>query len=787
MTSKQTVSTTPPLLENLLFRLRPLLLLTFFVATLLLLWQASQLHISASFEKNIPKNHEYIANYLEHRDDLKGLGNAVRIVLSVNEGNIFTADYMDTLKEITDEAFYMPGVDRTGLKSLWTPNVRWMEVTEDGLAGGEVMPADYDASVDSIETIRKNTLRSGQVGRLVANNLMSSIIYVPLLEKNPETGKKLDYQQLSALLEKNIRDKYNSKEFSVHITGFAKMIGDLIDGASLVVQFFVLAIAITFFMLIAYSRCIRSTLLTLGCAIIAVTWQLGLLNVLGKSLDPYSMLLPFLIFAIAVSHGVQLVNAAISENTPGTSRLTVARLAFRSLYIAGLIALISDALGFATLMIIDIDVIHDLAVAASIGVAAILLTNLILLPLLLSYIGVREHNDKQLVIFGVNIDMFWSALAQFTKKAPAVGAIVAAFLLSIGALWITQDLKVGDLDKGAPALKADSRYNKDIAYIVDNYSTSTDVMVVMVKTPPDQCISYTTLAAVDYFQHRIQNVEGVQLAQSLTDHTKYVLSALNEANLKWQAISRNQLVLNSAIAGQSASSGLFNADCSLLPVLLFLSDHKAETLSRVTDAVRAFVEEVDTGEDTQFLLAAGNAGIEAATNIVVTEAQTKMLLWIYGVVAFLVLLSFRSWRIAICIIAPLALTSLLCQALMVYLNIGIKVATLPVIALGVGIGVDYGIYIYSKLNTVLQRTDSLTDAYLETLRSTGKAVFFTALTLAISVATWSFSPIKFQADMGLLLTFMFLWNMVGALVLIPALSFFLIDRKRILTASTNRM
>lgn len=778
MTSKQNLSPAAPMLENLLFRLRPLLLVVFFVATALLLWQASQLRVSASFEKNIPKNHEYIVNYLDHRDDLKGLGNAIRIVLSVNEGTIFTAEYIDTLKKITDEVFYMPGVDRAGLKSLWTPNVRWIEVTEDGLAGGEVMPADYDASATSIDTIRKNTLRSGQVGRLVANNFMSSIIYVPLLEKNPETGKKIDYQNLSALLEKNIRDKYSSKDFAIHITGFAKMIGDLIEGASLVVLFFVFAIAITFFMLIAYSRCIRSTLLTLGCAIIAVTWQLGLLNVLGKSLDPYSMLLPFLIFAIAVSHGVQLVNAAISENTLGTSKMTAARLAFRSLYMAGLVALISDAVGFATLMIIDIDVIHDLAVAASIGVAAILLTNLVLLPLLLSYVGVRVHSDQKLAVLGVNIDSFWSALAQFTKKTPAAGAIIAALILSVSALWVTQDLKVGDLDKGAPALKADSRYNKDIAYIVENYSTSTDVLVVMVKTPPDQCISYSTLAAVDYFQHRIQNVEGVQLAQSLTDHTKYVLGALNEANLKWHAISRNQLVLNSAIAGQSASSGLFNADCSLLPVLLFLTDHKAETLSRVTDAIRAFVQDVDTGVDTQFLLAAGNAGIEAATNIVVTEAQTKMLLWIYGVVAFLVLLSFRSWRIAVCIIAPLALTSLLCQALMVYLNIGIKVATLPVIALGVGIGVDYGIYIYSKLNSFLQQGYNLTDAYFETLRSTGKAVFFTALTLAISVATWAFSPIKFQVDMGLLLTFMFLWNMLGALVLIPALSCFLLDRKK---------
>ncbi len=151
-----------------------------------------------------------------------------------------------------------------------------------------------------------------------------------------------------------------------------------------------------------------------------------------------------------------------------------------------------------------------------------------------------------------------------------------------------------------------------------------------------------------------------------------------------------------------------------------------------------------------------------------------MLAWVYAVVATLVLLTFRSIKTVICIIAPLAMTSILCQALMTYLGIGVKVATLPVIALGVGIGVDYGIYIYTKLEYYLKHGEKLSGAYLHTLRSTGKAVAFTGLTLAIGVGTWAWSPIKFQADMGILLTFMFLWNMLGALILLPALARLLI-------------
>jgi hypothetical protein len=211
----------------------------------------------------------------------------------------------------------------------------------------------------------------------------------------------------------------------------------------------------------------------------------------------------------------------------------------------------------------------------------------------------------------------------------------------------------------------------------------------------------------------------------------------------------------------------------MVPVLIFLNDHKADTLNAVVADVEAFAARYNT-DDIRFVLAAGNSGIESATNMVVSKAQYQMLALVYGVVAFLVFLTFKSWRAVVCIIVPLALTSVLAQALMASLGIGVKVATLPVIALGVGIGVDYGIYIYSKMDTYLKRGIAVFEAYGKTLQTTGMAVGFTGITLAIGVGTWIFSPIKFQADMGLMLTFMFLWNMLGALTFLPALAHYLV-------------
>jgi uncharacterized protein len=775
MTSPDSTKTKAPLAERLIFSKRPVVMLLMLIATILLAWQATQLKVAASFEKMIPTNHEYVVNFLENRADLTSLGNVVRVTVQAKEGDIFNAEYLETLKQVTDKAFYIPGVNRPEMASLWTANVRWTSVTEEGLEGGQVIPATYNGDAESIALVRQNVELSGQIGRLVGNDFKSTIVYLPLLEINPETGNRLDYKEFSERIETELRNEFNSDKIEIRVTGFAKIVGDLIEGATQVVMFFGIAVIITLVMLFFYSRSIKSTLATLACSIIAVIWQLGLLNAMGMGLDPYSMLVPFLVFAIGVSHGVQIVGAIAHKRGEGHNKFDSARLAFRGLYIAGLTALVSDGFGFATLMVIDIPVIRDLAIAASVGVAVIILTNLVLLPLIMSYIGVDEKAVAKLQQEESGSNKLWHFLAGFAQAKMAKGALAVALALLAVGLWGNANVQIGDLDKGAPELRADSRYNLDNAYVTDNYSTSTDVFVVMVETEMDGCIKYNTLAAVDLFQWTIEQVPGVQSSISLADRSKFVISAYSEGDLKWNALNRNQFVLNGTISGMNLSDGLFSSDCSFMPIIVFLEDHKADTLKRVVAAAEDFIAKNDTG-DAVFKLAAGNAGIEAATNEVVERAQTEMLIWVYGVVAILVWLAFRSVRTVICIIAPLALTSLLCSALMVALGIGVKVATLPVIALGVGIGVDYGIYIYGKLEEYLKEGMPFADAYFETLKSTGKAVVFTGLTLGIGVATWAFSPIKFQADMGLLLTFMFLWNMVGAVVFLPALAYFL-DRR----------
>ncbi|MBP6900139.1 MAG: RND family transporter [Burkholderiaceae bacterium] len=769
------------LIERALFNHRGWVLLLCALITALLGWQATRLQLNASFEKTIPAGHPYIANYLRHQAELSGLGNAVRIAVARPEGaqaTIYDARYLDTLRRLSDEVFLLPGVDRARMKSLWTPSTRWVGVTEDGLEGGPVIPDGYDGSPRSLQQLAANVARSGEVGQLVARDARSTVIVLPLLARDAQ-GQALDYGRLSQQLEA-LRHKYEAEGVQLHITGFAKIVGDLMDGVRAVLLFFALAVAIATAMVFWYTRCVRSTALVVLASLVAVVWQLGLLPTLGFALDPYSILVPFLVFAIGMSHGAQKMNGIMQDIGRGLPRLVAARYTFRRLFLAGLTALLADAVGFAVLLVIDIQVIRELAIAASIGVAVLIFTNLILLPIGLSYTGVspraaqRSLRAEQADAAGAAKHPLWALLDRFTQRRWAASTVAVAVLLGVAGFAVSTQLKIGDLDPGAPELRADSRYNRDVAFMNRAYGASSDVLAVMVKTPDGQCSQYATLNKVDALEWQLRQIPGVESTNTLALLNRRVLSGLNEGHPRWYEFLPNQDMLNTVTAG--APRGLYNDACNLLTVYVYLSDHKADTLARVVAHVEAFAQANNTA-DTQFLLAAGSAGIEAATNIVVKNAWRLMLLLVYGAVVLLCFATFRSWRAVLVAVLPLVLTSFLAEALMVALGMGVKVATLPVIALGVGIGVDYALYILSIVLAQLREGRSLSESYYRALLFTGKVVMLTGVTLAVGVITWVASPIKFQADMGLLLAFMFLWNMLGALVLLPALAHFLLKRQ----------
>ena len=774
-------------LGRIVFSHRTLILVLFALVTVLMGYAAiTGLRIDTKFTKQLPLKHEYMKTFVEHQAEFGG-ANRVLVAVIARDGNMFTPEFFQALRTATDEVFFIRGVDRARVQSLYTPNVRYTEVVEDGIQAGNVIPADFQPTPEGLARVRENILKAGIVGRLVANDFSGAIVSATLQDEDPETGAPLDYIRVAHDLEEKIRDRLMganvevqvqpSRSVEVHMIGFAKVVGEIADGSLSVAVFAAVTVVLTLIFVWIYIQSFKVALVPIVSSLVAVIWQLGLLVVLGYGVDPLGILVPFIIFAIGVSHGVQKISAVSDAVLDGADSMQAAQRTFRALFMPAIVALLADLVGFVTILLIPVQVIREMAITASLGVGVVILTDLILLPVLVSHVhfdpGYRTRIERR----ATRLARFWAWLAGVANRGPAAVVIGLSILLAVAGAYKGRETPIGDTQAGVPELRPDSRYNVDSDIITRKFSIGVDIINVIVETQPDGCIDYDVLSAIDRFAWHMANVEGVQSVIALPGVMKVVSAGWNEGSLKWRNIPRNRDQLVQAQAYLETSTGLFNSDCSVMPVMMFTTDHRAETIERVVAAVKAWRSANPTPK-AKFRLATGNVGVMAATNEEVKAKEYPILAGVFAAVIVMCLLTFRSVTGTLCVVIPLALVSVLAYAIMAIVGIGLKVSTLPMVALGVGIGVDYGIYLFSRMQEYLDRGESVHDAYLHTLRVTGASVVFTGITLAVGVVTWVFSPLKFQADVGILLTFMFLVNMLGAILLLPALAAWLVKPTR---------
>lgn len=758
-------------LENVVFRLRAVILLGLLVFTCFAGYYATGLRMTAGFDKQLPVGHEYIQTFQEYRDQLFG-SNRIIVVLEPNEGTIWTREFFKTYKDLTDDIFFLPGVSRHTVTSLWTPNTRYIEITEDGISADDVISGRVTAdsmTPANLQKIQSNVIRGGFVGRLVADDFQSAMVVAELQDYDPSTQQQLDYFDLAAKLEKQIREKYENDQYTVRIIGFAKLIGDIADGASTVVKFFVLAFVLTALALYLYARSVLLTAATLFASLTSVVWQFGLLNLLGYGLDPLAVLVPFLVFAIGVSHGVQQINLITAEISGGANAEQAARVAFSRLLVPGSMALITTLVGFGTLYLIPVPMIRELAITASIGVILKIATNLVMLPLLVSYLKFGEDFRTRVTRSREVRLKIMRGLGFVANPRAAVFILIGSTILFGIAVYEGMNRHVGALHAGAPELRPDARYNEDSRQIADSFALGLNVLTVVVETPPDSCVTYSYMKFLNQFSWYMQNVPDVTLVVSLPFAIKGSAAGWNEGNLKWKDIPRNRPALAQAANTVPGAGALYNQTCTILPHMIYLKDAKATTIKAAVNAVKAF-RDTHEMEGVNIRLASGNMGVQAAVNEEITETELPMMMWVYAVIIALVTLTYRDWRAVIACCLPLTFGTFFGYWFMEVLQIGLTVATLPVMVLAVGIGVDYAYYIYNRIPYYMGEGLNVTDAFRRALLETGMATFFTALTLAVGVSTWAFSDLKFQADMGLLLSFMFMVNMIMAITVLPALA-----------------
>jgi predicted RND superfamily exporter protein len=413
--------------------------------------------------------------------------------------------------------------------------------------------------------------------------------------------------------------------------------------------------------------------------------------------------------------------------------------------------------------------VQDVAIIALVGIALKLVSNLVMLPLAMSYVRFGNAAVETQRRLAEARRRFMAAFSRDARPGPALAVLLVSVVLGGAALWNAIDVGVGHRRPGAQELWESSRYNVDSADIARNFNLDLDSFVVVTVAPVDACVDYQVMGLVEKFGVAMRAVDGVKSVMSLPEASRFVYSIVQEGNLKWRVLPRAPDVLAVATGAISDTTGLRNSDCTLLPIALYLTDHRDETLRRVAAAAETFVAE-NKMKGVEFRLATGNGGVLYAINDAVREARVTAPLLVFGVIAILIFAAFRDWRAVPCCVAPLALANALGLWLLSWLDIGLTVTTLPAFVLAAGIGVDYGLYLYERIEKHLQEGLRMDEAFTYAMREEGAAVVYTALTLALGVGCWAFSGLKFQADMGWLLAFLVLANALAAVTVLPAMA-----------------
>ncbi|TLY95458.1 MAG: RND family transporter [Gammaproteobacteria bacterium] len=750
-------------LERLIFGHRTLILALFALGTALFAGLCGWgLRIDCSFNKTLPVRHEYMRTYLDPKAaEFRG-ANRVLIALIARDGNMFTPEFFAALRKATDEVIVMDGIDRTQVQSIFTPNVRYLEVVEEGIEAGNVVPADFTPTPANMARVRDNIRKVRQA------------IEEPAAAAPP--GARIGvHSAASSGLDTLAFPRHG---IDVRMIGFAKVMGDIADGVASVLLFAVITLLLTLLAVRVYCQSWRVAFVPVLCSSVAVIWQLGALVLLRYGVDPIGLLVPFLVFAIGVSHGVQKISAVSDAAVAGLDSMEAARRTFRQLLAPAVVALLADLVGFVTILVIPVPVIREMAITASIGVAIVILTDLVLLPVLVSYVHFDAGYHGRVERRSAYLAARWRQLSAITAPRPALAIIALAALLAVLGWWKGRETPIGDIHAGVPELRPDSRYNRDNDVITSKFGIGVDVLTAIVESQEPVCVSHDLMTAIDRFGWRLRNVSGVQEVITLPFVAKVAIAGWNEGSLKWRSIPREQTQLTQSTRYIETSTGLLNENCDVVPVMMFLADHRAGTIERVVGEVKRW-RAANPLEGAVVRLAAGNVGVMAATNETVKARELLILAGVFAAVLVMCLVTFRSVTGTVLVVLPLALVSVLVYAVMALVGIGLKVSTLPMVALGAGIGVDYGIYLFSRMQEFLRQGLSVRDSYERTLHVTGASIIFTGITLAIGVSTWVFSPLKFQADIGIMLTFMFLVNMLAAIILLPALAAWLIRPPRV--------
>ncbi|ATE62054.1 efflux RND transporter permease subunit [Thauera sinica] len=738
--------------------------------TVALSWFALHIEVRTVFEDMLPSRHEYVKTHQKFKDTFGG-SNMVTIMLEVEQGDIFDPEVLEKVRTVTLGLREVSAVNPFQIISLASKKLKEVRASTDGIETRPLMWPDLPAGAGEIAELRQAVLRNPLVyGPYVSKDLQATLITVDFIDREVDYSKVFD--EISALVR-----KVENGRVGVRVVGAPILYGWVEHYLPETLKLVAFALALTLAMLFLLLRTWRGVLLPLLAGAVSAIWALGICNLLGIHFEPLVIVVAMLITSRAVSHSVQIVNRFddelehIAEGSE-TSR-QAARIALADLFRPGMVGVIADAACMAVVALSPIPMLQKLTVLAVVWVSTLTISAVILTPVLLSWIR-RPHGtvhgvDLSPLLRGVLDFGLWMALSRFRYVV-----IVCSVLVLLGSGWYALKLKVGDANPGSPILWPQATYNRDSTAINDRFDGVDRLFVVVGEDGKEGLVkSNETLQAMNRFQRFMEVQPEIGGSISIADVVPVLNRTLREGNPRYEELGATAAVNGSLMAILESVSEPGDMDrfvdghAANGSVTLMFRDRQGETIRTAMARIKEFIA-ANPLASGHWQLAGGLIGITAAMNEVILASQIEGVALALLVLMIICTMVYRSTVAGMLFMVPVIISNTLTFAFMAWKGIGMSINTVPVAALGIGLGVDYAFYVADRIKEEIAIGNTPEGAIRTSLHSAGMGVLVTASVLILSTLLWWASSLRFQAEMGLLMAIWLGISAMSALFVMPA-------------------
>jgi len=778
----------------------------------------TKIRLHTDFFDFYPREHEYIRFYNEFRR-MFGSANIMSVIVEVKKGDIYNPETLQKLDRITKYMVNTKGVVPTQILSIAHPKVRSFSAAQGTISIREIFYPTVPQTQADADRVRFSVYSNrGVRGVFVSHDDTAAVVHTGFWEE------ALDFHYLNERMTEMIKQE-TDENHNIYITGFPWLYTCVLEYAGDLKYVFALTVISLSFLLYSYFRTWTGIWVPIFSGVLSSIWGIGIAAWLGFNLDPLVLVIPIFLTARALSHSVQSMDRYHEEYHRWKDKEKAIIVSYSHLFAPAIASIVTDGIGLLVVAVAPIPLIQKIAIFASFWVVSIFISVVTLHPIILSYINppadVRHDIEKAVppisiwvgtailtvwsiaiialhyysgihifIAFAIWAPVFgWYWLAYCEKIYPAFTQIVidasegwrrhAVIVLTIALYFLLPiwgwQLKVGNMTPGAALLFPDHPYNVAYKKLNDKFLGASQLIVVVDTMKPNGIKEATALNTMEELADHMETTEGAGASITVLEIVKRLASLYRDGDPKWGIVPvkpRDIAELfyffeNAAAAGDldrfMDSSGRYGS------VVTLYREYSHQVIMDAIASAKGFGDNYKSeGDEVRFRYAGGLFGILAAVNEAVEGSYWISLGMIFAIIFWCLYLTYGTFYCSMILMIPVVLSQLAAEALMVWFHIDMNVNSLPVAAAGAGVGVDYGIYHFSRMIDTYDEIGDLDAAVDYATATTGKAIIFTATTMIAGTIFWWFSDLKFQAEMGFLLALLMLFNTFGGLVVVPA-------------------